>query len=828
MKALRVPTISEIKASLGLPLAIVIFEESHVTQKEELGLTSYLRGPSGELWVSPSDLLIGKVCLTPPLTQKHIQALTHEGILDIGAQIEQKYWNEMRIEKEEALKEREEYLNRLFELEKDRLLTEALEGEQLKHVQQLDEMRIYFENKINELIWECYAQVTQLEEHLQIEIDSLNILWQEKLDEEINNTVARITEEFLEKLRLQEQVLVKIFTKQIHTLKWKHKCALDLERIKSKELMLQLRYKLECQNVANLMYLLCKERRKCKEEKNELENYYTKKIRNYILHIREQAHTIKRITRIKNRRLKQLNVRERCLIEILRQFQKFIYFALKASPTQGEFLLNIDKLIKFELDDYCLDKNKKIKKVSTKIFKKPSDKMVLGELHFNYEIDDYLDANLSLSSEEEFEESDVLPGFFFNERMYVREDFRDMFSVGIEMDMKHPLWNRDVEELLKIFKEKLAAKRSSNQINKIKSHHSSVHFNPAKCDSDSLLTDDRTVCTISMKSPSPPPKTPSPLPLIKSHSPPRLTPKKSPSVEDEEEEIRKVSLAGSIDYKELKKDKKARKSLGTVREKNASVPSSVQQSVKSQDFIIRPRMRSATQSRLTLARDSIILHISCLEKKSLQNISKAAEETVSKMSDEKEKLTESKPSEERRKSSSVSQAGVEKNKTTISTSNDEQGKYTDDIKSAESLQMATDSEVKATSKLLLAQDSFELIRSTIAIIDKRDKEPDSIPQEKRRSQLTFDPKIVTGKYGTSNASPKGNKSTKSTKTQHKKAAIPKMTTPKIQSPAKIVGARKTKEYKQTIHEFTEERVKSLVTLMKDNPSLIGLFTKCSK
>jgi 5'-deoxynucleotidase YfbR-like HD superfamily hydrolase len=121
----------------------------------------------------------------------------------------------MRIEKEKAVQEREDYLLKMFEVQKDKLVAEAREEEQSRYAQEMDEMRLYFENKISQLLWECYEQVQQLEEQMQIEIDSLNLLWQARLEEEIQDTVEKITEEFLEKLRLQEQVLVSIFTKQI-------------------------------------------------------------------------------------------------------------------------------------------------------------------------------------------------------------------------------------------------------------------------------------------------------------------------------------------------------------------------------------------------------------------------------------------------------------------------------------------------------------------------------------------------------------------------------------------------------------------------------------
>lgn len=121
----------------------------------------------------------------------------------------------MRLEKEKALQEREAYLTKMFEAKKLEITEEIRLEEKRKYEKQMEELRNYFENKICELLCECYEQVKALEEQMQIEIDSLNVLWQEKLEQEIQETVSRITQEFLEKLGLQEQLLVSIFTKQI-------------------------------------------------------------------------------------------------------------------------------------------------------------------------------------------------------------------------------------------------------------------------------------------------------------------------------------------------------------------------------------------------------------------------------------------------------------------------------------------------------------------------------------------------------------------------------------------------------------------------------------
>lgn len=44
------------------------------------------------------------------------------------------------------------------------------------------------------------------------------------------------------------------------------------------------------------------------------------------------------------------------------------------------------------------------------------------------------------------------PIVYYDKRMYVREDFRNMISQGIEIPTDNILWSKDVTKLLKIFK----------------------------------------------------------------------------------------------------------------------------------------------------------------------------------------------------------------------------------------------------------------------------------------------------------------------------------------------------------------------------------------
>ena len=76
-----IPRQSEVKSHLGIELAKIVFDQSHNEIKKKLGLLPPLDGPEKQLWISPSDQLIQKNNLKPPIHSNSIKACTHDGIL---------------------------------------------------------------------------------------------------------------------------------------------------------------------------------------------------------------------------------------------------------------------------------------------------------------------------------------------------------------------------------------------------------------------------------------------------------------------------------------------------------------------------------------------------------------------------------------------------------------------------------------------------------------------------------------------------------------------------------------------------------------------------
>ncbi|KAJ8977084.1 hypothetical protein NQ317_008427, partial [Molorchus minor] len=454
MKTLEIPKLSTAVDNLGKPLASVVFEECDEELGEYFGLTPPLRGAGDELWVSPSDLLIGKVVLKPPLTSKHIQALTHQGILDIGREIEIKHWNEMEMEKEQALAEQKNYLLDEFQ---DRLEQEIRAVELRECIacrKKLDLLTQEFEAALIEELLKLENRLREeFEEYSKNQEERLRQEWEQKLKLEVQKTVQRMTVEFLKEIERQEAIMANNLKLELQKRDIQKQYEIGVERVKCRESIRELKHNLECRNIANMMYILCMERRKCCEEIAEIENYYKDEL--------DKLNNIIDQNNLEIKKLIKLNLRETCLLEILRQFQKFINFALKAAPTQAEFLLSVEKMMVFELADTILKTN------FTHLM--PCDKVLPwrhpqvtppGSVQSGLFIEDHHDCFNEItpprSEGYELDADDFLPAFSFNENLYVREDFRNMLSQGIEISKSNDLWSKDVEILMDVLKKSVS------------------------------------------------------------------------------------------------------------------------------------------------------------------------------------------------------------------------------------------------------------------------------------------------------------------------------------------------------------------------------------
>nr|CAH7731723.1 unnamed protein product [Callosobruchus chinensis] len=461
---MQVPTLSDATNVLGRPLANLVFDQCHHALKDELGLEPPLEGPKGDLWIAPSDLLIGKVALTPPITRKHIQALTHEGIIAIGHEIEKKFINEMEKEKEHALAHQkrillESYGEIIMAEVKD---TEARERAEARR--QIERLTQEFENTL-------VKSLNSLEENLRREYDTLirnqeeveEQRWLKKMEAEVQKSVEEITSKYLQKMTIQEEVLSKYFKHELSKAEIHRQYDLGQQDAKFRYRLKQLKHNLECKNLANMMYIICMERRKCHEEKLRIEKHYQAEIEKLKETIHNKKSVIKKLNKDMVVEKQEVSLRERCILEIIKQFQKFINFALRAAPTQAEFLLSVEKMMVFELVDAMM------KSKACAMQQPPDDiqpwltpERYLSEAEIpGLVLEDFHDCMNELSPPKKTHEGeDFLPAFKYKNRTYVREDFRDMILNGIELKPSDELWSKDVEILMNKLKQVVMPKDS--------------------------------------------------------------------------------------------------------------------------------------------------------------------------------------------------------------------------------------------------------------------------------------------------------------------------------------------------------------------------------
>lgn len=101
------PTPTDLERNMSRELIDVYLKTCTPIEKVLFGRDKPLKGPEGELWIDPNNRGDGKVKLTPMRMEK-IQALTHQGILEIGKQIEVKMSEANKKLVEKAVQEAEE------------------------------------------------------------------------------------------------------------------------------------------------------------------------------------------------------------------------------------------------------------------------------------------------------------------------------------------------------------------------------------------------------------------------------------------------------------------------------------------------------------------------------------------------------------------------------------------------------------------------------------------------------------------------------------------------------------------------------------------------
>ncbi|XP_061706065.1 uncharacterized protein LOC133516982 [Cydia pomonella] len=310
--------------------------------------------PNGfrENWISPSDLLIGIIELTPPFTSKITRGITHEGIISIGngmlAKERQKFETELR----RLLRDNDASWNHILLHEKQQVKLKVRKC--FKKI--FEEKSKIMTSEIEHFYEKC---LLELENHLRSEIQHVLVSAHANITSDLN---IEINKRLKEEKCVLETVLEKQYRSEINKITKYYKIMSDYElnrngKIISKALherndALNAFYKqIEAETMTSTMYVMSMERKKCKIKQFLLENYQNSEIKERLEKIQAKEEIIDSYKQ-RERFIADINFEWKEKIKkIVQLFLKFISFSLKLLPEQTTFLLDLEKLFVLQLNE---------------------------------------------------------------------------------------------------------------------------------------------------------------------------------------------------------------------------------------------------------------------------------------------------------------------------------------------------------------------------------------------------------------------------------------------------------------------------------------------
>ncbi|XP_043283166.1 uncharacterized protein [Venturia canescens] len=297
-----VPAQAEILSYLGPSLAQIFNDYSNETTRTLLGVTPPLKGPvDKELWISPSDRLVGKVAFKPPLSDKYTKACTHQGILgfpsllsnfnasiynligttihliklyvEIGEHAALKFEQDTESKIRQKLEEEMKEIRKMFEAEKRRdieLSVEETRNEYEKKIQ-LIEKQVALE-KAAEKSWK-ETQKAILRERCTVELEMMK-----KLRDEVGNVVSLLNDEFQLAFQAQRDNMVADFNAIMRHERKIDDARLRFHQLKKAEELNAQHYQYQAQKISDIAIIVCTERMRCRSEMQAMRQCFEQQI----------------------------------------------------------------------------------------------------------------------------------------------------------------------------------------------------------------------------------------------------------------------------------------------------------------------------------------------------------------------------------------------------------------------------------------------------------------------------------------------------------------------------------------------------------------------
>lgn len=303
-------------------------------------------------WTSPSDMLIGKVDLMPPLTSKVTRGIVHTGIQSIGDNI--------------LAEERNQFLNhlKLFQFDNNATWLQIKEDDLkiiAKSIKKVyadiyakkqnamqKEVGIFFNQSLKDLekhlITELSFVLTNTYAHM---IKDCN----EQIDRKLKDQKSKLERGLIQKYNTQRTKIKTYYNILLYNQLNRNENIIQ-KTIKNRNDSINALYRhLQAQNITSTMYILSDERKKCKIKKVILDNCHALEILEELQKLKEKQENIDILSKEEQSVIysnKQWKLKAQQILEV---FLKFTSFSLKLLPEQSTFLLDLQKMVVLQLNE---------------------------------------------------------------------------------------------------------------------------------------------------------------------------------------------------------------------------------------------------------------------------------------------------------------------------------------------------------------------------------------------------------------------------------------------------------------------------------------------
>ncbi|XP_075981646.1 uncharacterized protein LOC142980197 [Anticarsia gemmatalis] len=347
----QVPTQSTIKKYMSPPLANVYFKSMSYKLKVLAGIEPPMKGGGDNWYIPPKELLKGRIAMQP-IQRKHLSKLNYLGVDEYGMKFIQIHRDRMNTDRDRMLATwdnnckrrveqqcRQQWLDCTAEAARENtsIIKNAFHQFSMLYTTSTTQIQDKMLHAAIEKI-KKYREFTFLTQSSKYEMfvrQQAGMLY-DRYTDKLNKEKNRLKETFLDNLNTNRAA----WGRQLHDINVEKHAAIE-----------KLRKYLECQNLACQVYVALKERDVCTKDIDLSERRHKKKITTLTDTLTIKDLKIECAIEKERKREEFNTIWLKKVCHVVKKFQLFVSYCLKALPEHADFFINMEKLMLLQLNE---------------------------------------------------------------------------------------------------------------------------------------------------------------------------------------------------------------------------------------------------------------------------------------------------------------------------------------------------------------------------------------------------------------------------------------------------------------------------------------------